>query len=213
MTDKAQQISELIAPAVESLGLRVEGIEYLTAPGGVLLRIYIDYPQDRDPELPGVGIDECEAASREIAAQMDVEDPITSNYTLEVSTPGIDRPLFTAEQFARFQGESAKVTLRIPVENRRRFTGVIESVSKEQVGDVIHFSIDGKPFSTDMGNIEKARIAPDWVALGLAAGKDASGRDARPGKPGSKPAGKTKKSNSKSSHPLAGGADATEAND
>lgn len=206
MTDKAQQIAELITPAVQSLGLTVEGVEYLTAPGGALLRIYVDYPADRDPELPGVGIDECEAASREISAQMDVEDPIASNYTLEVSTPGIERPLFTLEQFARFAGESAKVTLRIPVENRRRFTGVINFVE----GESIHFSIDGKPFVTDIGNIDKARIAPDWVALGLASGKDAQGRDLRPGKGGGKG---RKKSNSKSSHPLTDGAETDTATD
>ena len=201
MTEKTQQIAELITPPLASLGLVVEGIELLTSPGGALLRVYIDFPADRDPELPPVGIDECEAASREISAQMDVADPITSNYTLEVSTPGIDRPLFNAEQFGRFVGESAKVTLRLPVEGRRRFTGVITGVD----GDTLNFEIDGKSFAVHAGNVDKARIAPDWVALGLAPAKDASGRDNRPGKTPSrgKAAGKgTRKSNSKSSHPL-----------
>ena len=107
MTDKASQIARLLAPTVESLGLELLGVEYLPAPGGALLRLYIDVPQCRAaadaPRM--VGIEDCEAVSREVSAQLDVEDPITGNYTLEVSSPGVDRPLFTPAQFARFIGE------------------------------------------------------------------------------------------------------------
>ncbi len=192
MSTRANSIEAIIAPSVESLGLEVVGIEQLTAPGGVLLRVYIDYPADRDAELPPVGIDECEAASREISAQLDVEDPITSNYTLEVSTPGIERPLFTAEQCARFIGENAKVTLRMPIEGRRRFTGRIASVE----GNNVTFEIDGAALTVDFGNVDKAKIAPDWVALGLAPAKGKDGADRRPGK------AKKNKPNSRKSHPL-----------
>lgn len=182
MTDKATEISNLLAPTVASLGVELLGVEYLPSPGGATLRLYIDMPEGTPPGEDGeprmVGIDECEAVSREVSAQLDVEDPISGNYTLEVSSPGIDRPLFTASQFARFAGESAKVTLKLPQDGRRRLQGRIEAVE----GDVVTFIIDGTPFVASVGNIEKARLVPDWVALGMAPAKDKSGRDARPGK-------------------------------
>ena len=182
MTDKAEDIARLLAPTVTSLGLELLGIEYLPAPGGSLVRLYIDVPQSEAAEMEGeprnVGIEDCEAVSREVSAQLDVEDPITGNYTLEVSSPGIDRPLFGAAQFARFVGESAKVTLQLPQDGRRRLQGSILRVE----GETIVFSVDSAEFAVDVNNIEKARLVPDWVALGMAPAVDNSGRDARPGK-------------------------------
>ena len=182
MTDKATEIANLLSPTVASLGVELLGVEYLPSPGGATLRLYIDMPEGTGPGEDGephmVGIDECEAVSREVSAQLDVEDPISGNYTLEVSSPGIDRPLFNAEQFARFLGESAKVTLRLPQDGRRRLQGRIDAVE----GDMVTFNIDGTPFTVSAENIDKARLVPDWVALGMAPAKDKSGRDARPGK-------------------------------
>lgn len=182
VTDKASEIAALLAPTIESLGLELLGTEYLPAPGGAVLRLYIDVPADAGADAAGeprtVGIDDCEAVSREVSAQLDVEDPISGNYTLEVSSPGIDRPLFTPAQFARFAGESAKVTLKLPQDGRRRLQGRIAGVE----GDSIAFEVDGQPFVVASGNIEKARLVPDWAALGFAPAKDSSGRDARPGK-------------------------------
>jgi ribosome maturation factor RimP len=165
MTDKASQVAGLIAPTVGSLGLELLGVEYLPAPGGAVLRLYIDLPQGADRQ---VGIEDCEAVSREVSAQLDVADPISSNYTLEVSSPGVDRPLFTPAQFARFQGEQAKVGLKLPQDGRRRLQGRIARVE----GDMIVFEVDGAEFPVAMDNVDKARLVPDWVALGMApAGK------------------------------------------
>ena len=175
--DKAQQITELLAPTVAALGLELLGVEYLTMPGGAVLRLYIDMPEADGDDARAVGIDECEQVSREVSAQLDVEDPISAHYTLEVSSPGIDRPLFTPAQFARFIGESAKVGLKLPQDGRRRLTGRIVEIE----GDNIHFDIDGKPFVAAFDNIDKARLVPDWAALGY--------DNAKPGK---KPAGKKK---------------------
>lgn len=177
MTDKADDIAALLSPTVASMGLELLGIEYLPAPGGATLRLYIDVPQ-ADAETRGVGIEECEAVSREVSAQLDVEDPISGNYTLEVSSPGLDRPLFGAAQFARFVGESAKVTLKLPQDGRRRLQGAILRVD----GDGVVFDVDGAEFAVAAANIEKARLVPDWAALGLAPAQDKSGRDTRPGK-------------------------------
>ncbi len=182
MTDKAEDIARLLAPTVTSLGLELLGIEYLPASGGALVRLYIDVPQADgvgvEAEPRSVGIEDCESVSREVSAQLDVEDPITGNYTLEVSSPGIDRPLFGAAQFARFIGESAKVTLKLPQDGRRRLQGAILRVD----GETIVFAVDNNEFVVDAGNIDKARLVPDWIGLGLAPAVDNSGRDARPGK-------------------------------
>jgi Uncharacterized protein conserved in bacteria len=140
-----------------------------------VLRLYIDTPQG---DGRAVGIEDCEATSREVSAQLDVADPISGNYTLEVSSPGVDRPLFTTAQFARFQGENAKVSLKLPMDGRRRLQGEIVRVD----GGTVVFGVDGSELAVAVDNIEKARLVPDWVALGLAPARDKSGRDARPGK-------------------------------
>ncbi|MGY0503946.1 ribosome maturation factor RimP [Luteimonas sp. e5] len=189
--DKAGHIAGLLAPTVESLGLELLGVEYMTAPGGAVLRLYIDYPESAEPRAgedgqtvaPSVGIDECEQVSREVSAQLDVEDPISGQYTLEVSSPGLDRPLFSAAQFSRFIGETVKAVLKLPQDGRRRLTGRIVAVE----GEEITFDIDGQPFVAAMDNIDKARLVPDWAALGYA-------RD----KPGRKPG--VRGGNKKSSH-------------
>ncbi len=174
MADKATQLTELLAPTVEALDLELLGIEYLPAPGGALVRLYIDVPAAHDAAAAaagtpqGVTIEHCEAVSREVSAQLDVEDPISGNYTLEVSSPGVERPLFGAAQFARFVGETVKVGLRLPQDGRRRLTGRIVSVE----GDTLTFDVDGTPFVVQGDNVDKARIVPDWAALGLAPSKD-----------------------------------------
>lgn len=186
MSDKATEIADLLAPTVEALGLELLGAEYLPAPGSATLRLYIDVPVAEQPDRI-VNIDDCERVSREVSAQLDVEDPISGNYTLEVSSPGVDRPLFTLGQFARHAGESAKVGLKLAQNNRRRLQGVIARVD-EAAGQVV-FEVDGAEIAVAFDNIDKARILPDWVALGLAPQK--------PNKPGPKKAapGKKKPSN------------------
>ncbi len=185
MADKATDIATLLSPTIEALGLELLGVEYLPSPGGAMLRLYIDIPVDAiDPaaETPRmVGIEDCETVSREVSAQLDVEDPISSHYTLEVSSPGIDRPLFTAAQFARFIGEQAKVTLKLPQDGRRKLQGKIVAVE----GERIEFEVESKAFSVMFENIEKARLVPDWAALGFASAKKES-----PSKPGKKSVGK-----------------------
>jgi ribosome maturation factor RimP len=179
LTDKATDIATLLAPTVQALGLELLGVEYLPAPGGATLRLYIDRPGvDTASGEQGVGIEDCEAVSREVSAQLDVEDPISGHYTLEVSSPGVDRPLFTPQQFARFTGEQAKVGLKLPQDGRRRLQGRIAAVD----GDTITIEVDGQPFAVAFDNIDKAKLVPDWAALGYAPAKDKSGRDARPGK-------------------------------
>lgn len=148
----------LLTPLVADLGLELWGIEYNAGTGTSLLRVYIDVAGRP------VTVEDCEAASREISATLDVNDPIHGRYTLEVSSPGIDRPLFTREQFERFVGEQAKITLSLPIDGRRRFQGSIDFVDDSNVT----IGLDGKTITVALANIHGARLVPDFEALGLA---------------------------------------------
>jgi len=152
-----QALAQRVAPALDELGLECLGIEWVPGRGEGLLRLYID----REGEQP-VTVDDCEAASREVSALLDVDDPIAGHYVLEVSSPGIDRPLFNAGQFARFIGEEAKVTLKLPRDGRRRLRGCIVEVE----GERIRMEVDGAAFDLRHDEIESARLVPDWESLG-----------------------------------------------
>ena len=187
MSGKSEEIVELLSPTVQALGMELLGIEYAASGSSALLRLYIDVA-DRP-----VNVEDCEAVSREVSAVLDVEDPITSNYTLEVSSPGIDRPLFTLAHFARFVGEQAKVNLRLPQDGRRRVQGEIAAAQDGRVTLVME---KGETFVVAMDNIEKARLVPDFAALGFAPVKPGKGpakqekpaKPARPAKPRRAPA-------------------------
>ena len=173
MSGKAEEIQQMLAPTVASLGLELLGVEFVPSSNSALLRLYIDV------EGRHVGIEDCEAASREISALLDVNDPIASEYTLEVSSPGIDRPLFTTAQFARFIGEQVKISLRLPQDARRRLHGRIVRVE----GDSVVIAEDKGEFTVAHENIEKARLVPDLVALGLAAEPKPGGQRGKRRKP------------------------------
>lgn len=163
VSNKATEVTHLLSPTVQALGLELLGVEYLPAPGGATLRLYIDVAvEERDARV--VNIEDCEAVSREVSAQLDVEDPISGNYTLEVSSPGVDRPLFALTHYERHAGESAKVVLKLPQDGRRRLQGGILRVD----GDNVVFGVDGAELTVAFDNIDKARLVPDWVALGMA---------------------------------------------
>ena len=148
MSAHETRIAELIQPTVEALGVELWGVEYLIQGKYSVLRVYIDRQDE------GVTIDDCERVSRQVSGILDVEDPIPGEYTLEVSSPGMDRPLFHLEQFARFAGEPASVRLRTPVEGRRKFKGVIQSVSD----DSVTLLVDGKEYQLPAVAIDKANL-------------------------------------------------------
>jgi ribosome maturation factor RimP len=174
---KSQQLTSLIAPVVEALGLECLGVEYGQHSSSSLLRIYIDVA-DRH-----VTVEDCESVSREVSALMDLNDPISGHYTLEVSSPGFDRPLFTPAHFARFVGESTKLTVTLPIGGRKRFQGPIQRVE----GETIVVSQDGVDVAIVHENIEKARLVPNY-------GPDPAEKPRSPSKAGgAKAAGKAAK--------------------
>ncbi len=154
MSQKQLEIETLLTPAINALGLELLGAEYSAGSSSALLRIYIDV-RDRP-----VNVDDCERVSREVSALLDVHDPIDSHYTLEVSSPGIERPLFRPEHYARFIGEQAKVTVDLPIDGRRRFQGAIRRVE----GDEIVLEQDGREVRIPHANVSKGRLARAFEA-------------------------------------------------
>ena len=148
-----EELTELLAPVVADLGLECLGVEYSPSHGNSLVRIYID-AADRP-----VTVDDCEAVSRQVSATLDVNDPIQGRYTLEVSSPGLDRPLYTPEQFARFVGQQAKVEVNLPIDGRRRFQGPIRGVEDA----TIVLEQDGRPVRIAQANIHKAKLVPQFA--------------------------------------------------
>ena len=165
--DKAQQIANLVAGPIAGFGLEVWGVEYMPRSGSALVRLYIDHPERE------VTIDDCELVSREVAAQFDVEDPIAGQYTLEVSSPGLDRPFFRAAQLARFLGERIEASLHAPVDGRRRFQGVIAAVDGEQIRLVLDDG--GGDFSFEFTQAARIRLKPDYAKILGQAGRGDTG--------------------------------------
>ncbi len=149
-----QRLNEMLQPLVEDLGYEFVGIEYNSNPKHSVLRIYIDAEN-------GVGIKDCEIVSRETAALMDVKDPIKSRYNLEVSSPGLDRPLFTLAHFTEFKGQEVKINLFAPQDGRRKFQGSILVVGENTVS----VEQDGTEVALDFSNIAKARLVPDYDSI------------------------------------------------
>ena len=151
MTSKLEQLQDMLTPVIEALGYQCWGIEYIAQGRHSVLRVYIDHEN-------GILVENCATVSRQLSAVLDVEDPISSEYTLEVSSPGIDRPLFTLEQFAAFVGDQVKIKLRSPVEDRRSFQGLIRSVEDQDV--VVQMGEFEYLLPIDL--IEKANLLPNF---------------------------------------------------
>lgn len=151
---REKTLTALLQPLVEELGYEFVGVDFSSNPKNPVLVLYIDKPA-------GLQVEDCEITSREVAALLDVEDPIPGHYVLEVSSPGLDRLLFTPEHFKRFVGELVKITLFEPNEGRRKFTGTIVRVQDA----TITIEQDGNEVSLQHGNIAKARLAPDYDSI------------------------------------------------
>lgn len=149
MSSKLEQLQALLAPVVEALGYECWGVEFISQGRHSVLRVYIDHPE-------GILIDDCEAVSRQVSGILDVEDPISGEYTLEVSSPGMDRPLFTLEQFAKHAGEQVKIRLRSPYEGRRNYQGILRGVEEQDVVVLV----DDHEYLLPIDSIDKANIIP-----------------------------------------------------
>ena len=149
--DKEARLAELLRPTVESLGCQLWGLEHLAQGKYSTLRIFIE-------KEAGVDIDDCEQVSRQISALMDVEDPIGSAYTLEVSSPGLDRQLFEKQQFEDYIGSLLKVRLRTNYDGRRNFKGRLSAVENDE----IVLRVQDEEFLFPLEMLDRAQIVPEF---------------------------------------------------
>tara|TARA_R110000868_G_scaffold60378_2_gene184533 strand:+ start:283 stop:762 length:480 start_codon:yes stop_codon:yes gene_type:complete len=143
------ELHERLSLLIASMGFEMVGCEMLPMGGQKMFKLFIDSPK-------GVSADDCSRVSHQVSALMDVEDPIQSRYVLEVSSPGIDRPLFDLKHYEQFVGSEVKMRLSAPMSGRRQFRGVLVRV----VGEDIHLDVEGSgqevviPFSAiDRANV------------------------------------------------------------
>lgn len=149
MATLEQKLQELLSDTIEAMGFELVGVENQRAGRFLTVRLYID-------KEGGVTIDDCSDVSRQVSAILDVEDPIADKYNLEVSSPGLDRPLFTLAHYERFIGRDIVVHLRIPMSDRRKWQGKLSAVE----GDMISLEVEGSTQQFAFGNIQKANLVP-----------------------------------------------------
>ncbi|MCK4708214.1 MAG: ribosome maturation factor RimP [Gammaproteobacteria bacterium] len=144
---------ETVEPVVTGLNYDLVEIEYLSQDGMNILRIYID-------QESGITAEDCAKVSLQLSALFDVEEPVRARYNLEVSSPGLDRPLRKVSDFERFAGSRIKVKMAMPIglENRRNFTGTLVGVEVDQA----KIEVDGEEYELPIAAIEKARIVPKY---------------------------------------------------
>lgn len=151
MSQLEQKLTEMLNAPVEAIGFELVGIEFIRAGKHSTLRVYIDSEN-------GIDVDDCADVSRQVSAVLDVEDPISTEYNLEVSSPGMDRPLFKASHYASVIGETVNLKLNLPQDGRRNFKGVLT----QNTDTHIHVTVDGQEFVLPLSNISKANLVPNF---------------------------------------------------
>ncbi|MBN2887110.1 MAG: ribosome maturation factor RimP [Chromatiaceae bacterium] len=145
-------LTTLARRVVEPLGFELVGVEFFQQGAGrATLRVYID-------QARGITLDDCTAVSHQLSAVLDVEDPLPGQYDLEVSSPGLDRPLVFPEHYQRFVGQTVRVRLAERIEGRRRLEGVLSAYAD----GVVSIEADGRRWEIPLAAIESARLVPEW---------------------------------------------------
>lgn len=153
MTGLTQKLNDLLAPTVAACGLVLWGCEYLPQGKQSVLTVYIEGPD-------GVTVEDCTRVSRQVGAVLDVEDIFPGNYRLEVSSPGLDRPLYTLAQYQRYCGEQVKLKLSAPLADRRNFTGTLLAV--DVAAATIEIESEGEVFRLAWDNIARGKLVPQF---------------------------------------------------
>lgn len=145
---RSAQLQEMLEPAVKAVGFELWGLEYHASGRNALVRVFIDSPN-------GVTVDDCAKVSRQIGSVLDVEDPIQGEYNLEVSSPGLDRPLYTLAQYRQYVGYRIQLRLRFPFEGKRKLSGILGGVE----GDELVLVVADEEYTLPFESIERAKIA------------------------------------------------------
>ncbi len=146
---KIDLLTELLKPAAEALGYEFLGVEYVGQGVHSVLRIYIDHED-------GITVDDCTKVSHQASGILEVEDPINTQYTLEVSSPGMDRPLFTLPHFEKVVGQEISLRCHLGVNGRRKFKGTLSKVDENQLVIIV----DNQDYTVDFQDIDKANVVP-----------------------------------------------------
>lgn len=189
------RLISIVEPVCQAAGFELVELRFALEQGGWTLRVCVDLPLDPavpPSEVPAdrVDLDDCEQLSRELSAVLDVDDPIPQAYSLEVSSPGIERPLRTAAHFAYYAGSEAKIVLAVPLQTatgeRRNFRGILRGTD----ADTVEIDVDGQLFRLPIADIDHARLVPDWDAV-MKGKSGLGGRANPPVKPGHRPSEKS----------------------
>jgi len=145
------KLTDMLRPAVEETGKELLGVEFVSAGKHSILRIFIDHEN-------GIDVDDCAEVSRQVGAILDVEDPISTEYNLEVSSPGVDRPLFEKDHYQAVIGETINVKLSIPLNGRRKFKGKLSAIENENLIVIV----DGEDYQLEFSNIDKGNLVAQF---------------------------------------------------
>ncbi len=144
------KLHAILEPGVKALGYELLGLKFLRGSKPAILRLYIDHED-------GIGLDDCAAVSRQVSGILEVEESISENYNLEVSSPGVDRPLFLADQFQRFSGQAVKLRMHLPIDGRRNFRGRLVGMRDADVAVLV----DGVEERLPLADIDTAQLVPE----------------------------------------------------
>jgi len=150
MPGEQKRFQAMLGPSVAALGCELLGVQVSRGRKHTLLRIYIDRAE-------GITVDDCERVSHQVSGILDVEDPIEGEYSLEVSSPGTDRPLFDAGHFRRFAGHKVHVRLNVPLDGRRSVTGLLAGME----GDDVLVQDGEAQWRLSIEQIAQARLVPE----------------------------------------------------
>ena len=149
------RVAAAARPLAEAEGLELVAVEYQREAGGWVLRVYLDRPG-------GIGLDDCQRVSQQLGDLLDVDDLIEHAYTLEVSSPGLDRPLVSEADFARFAGRVVRLQTEAPVEGQRRFRGRLLAIT----GGAVQLEVEGaRRVAIPHAAIQRARLVVEWEGL------------------------------------------------
>ncbi len=151
MRQVPEKIQRIVEDVVTSMGYELVGVEHLMHDKSGVLRVYIDKNQ-------GIMLDDCQAVSHQLSGVLDVEDPVPGNYNLEISSPGLDRPLFKPGDFERFAGQSIKVKLVRAQQGRKNYKGILQGWQ----GNEVIIDMQGQEVRLSLDNIDQARLAPEF---------------------------------------------------
>lgn len=157
-TQVEKQVCEIIEPTVRDFGYEIVRVKLMGSAQNKTLQITIDWPDDRL-----IAVDDCELVSRHVSVLLDVEDVIASFYNLEVSSPGISRPLTRLKDYKRYVGEKIKLTTKLAINGQRNFSGVMQSVDDSGIVMILHGSPAESGVRIEFANISDANLQPDLI--------------------------------------------------